>query len=257
MNVLSMNFNHDGSAAVLRDGAIAGYVNTERRSRLKKHPGVRTEDIEALLCQSGLAISDLDLVVLLNLNFMDTDEIPTLHGSDLKQTWPEFWIDKTYTRVRLLDHVVPCVIPRQHHVFHAALAYYFSPFESGVSLACDPLGSEAHFFSKGRRLPSPPARRRIVSPQVYGLVARRMFGSELIGAGKLMGLAPYGAADKKRIDYAELAATGPADAFRSLVELTAQDYIEVRAGNRALNASLAYHTQALLEWELTRLLGEL
>ncbi len=35
MNILSINFNHDGSGVILSDGKIKGYVNTERFSRKK------------------------------------------------------------------------------------------------------------------------------------------------------------------------------------------------------------------------------
>lgn len=55
MNLLAINFNHDGAAVVLRDGKIAGYVNTERFSRRKKHPGVRESDLHELLDQATSA----------------------------------------------------------------------------------------------------------------------------------------------------------------------------------------------------------
>ena len=36
MNILSCNYNHDGSAAILSDGKIKAYLTTERFSRIKK-----------------------------------------------------------------------------------------------------------------------------------------------------------------------------------------------------------------------------
>lgn len=47
-NVLAINFNHDGSAAVISNGRLAAYVNTERFSKKKKHPGIREADLDHL-----------------------------------------------------------------------------------------------------------------------------------------------------------------------------------------------------------------
>jgi len=41
VNILAINFNHDGSAVILSEGDVTGYINTERFSRIKKHRGVR------------------------------------------------------------------------------------------------------------------------------------------------------------------------------------------------------------------------
>jgi carbamoyltransferase len=256
MVILAINFNHDGAAVVLRDGEIAGYVNTERFSRRKKHPGVRECDLHELLDQAGATMADVDLVQLLNLNVMDAPEIPRLHGSDLKETWPDFWIDKTFTRVRLLGETVPCVMPREHHLYHAALAYLFSPFDSAAVFACDPVGAQAFFFAGGRRRPAPRARR-FTAQSVYTSIGERVFGSALMGAGKLMGLAPYGAGDGHRVDYAALSRMTPPMAVEMLVKTTARDPIMVEDGEHRYNASLAYHAQAFLEYEMSRLFAEL
>lgn len=249
MNILAINFNHDGSAVILSNGDVAGYVNTERFSRLKKHPGVRSTDIENLLDQARLKISEVDLAILLNLNSMDSPDIPALHGSDLKETWPDFWIDRRFERVKLLDHVLPCVLSHGHHIHHAALAYYYSPFESAVSLALDPTGSRAYFF-KGTRVSPRQWNLELVSPLVYTLIAANVFGNGLIGAGKLMGLAPYGQPSKHSVDYRALMKMPAGPAYARLVECTSKDAILIRESGLELNASLAYHAQAFLEYEL-------
>jgi len=60
-------------------------------------------------------MTDIDLVMLLNLNTMDSPDVARLHGSDLKETWPDFWIDRRFKRVKLLDHIVPCSLDSKHH----------------------------------------------------------------------------------------------------------------------------------------------
>lgn len=256
MNILAINFNHDGAGVILRDGRIAGYVNTERFSRRKKHPGLRQCDIENLLSQAGLMIDNVDLVQLINLNNMDSPDIPNLHSTTLKETWPDFWINGTFTKVRVLETTLPCSLPQEHHLFHAALAYYFSPFESGVSFACDPVAASAHFFQNSRRLHMTP-RKRYNSPFIYAKISELLFGSALIGAGKLMALAPFGSRDACEIDYGKLVNLPPQAAYESLLTLTSDGATELLEAGRPLNASLAFHAQAFLEFEISGILDDL
>ena len=255
MNVLSINFNHDGSAAIVRDGIITGYVNTERFSRVKKHPGIREVDLAEVLDQSNLALRDVNLVQLLNLNTIDSPDIPLLHGSDLKETWPDFWLNGSFNQIRLVGETLKCEVLPGHHKYHAALAALFSPFESGVSLAVDPVGAESYFFSpeaplvRGKQIP-------MVSTRVYVLASGELFGSGLLGAGKLMGLAPYGKASAV-MDYSALAKMGPREAFNRLREAAAREMEIVWENGNALNASLALRAQQFLEHELSVVLHNL
>ena len=258
MNILAINFNHDGAAVLLREGEIAGYLCTERHSRRRKHPGVRACDVENILDQAGLSMGDLDLVQLLNLNSMDSEAIARLHGSALKETWPEFWIDGTYQHVRMLDHTVPCQVwhPLAHHEMHAAAVWFFSPFESGVVFVCDVVGARAYFI-RGAELMPVPAYRDVVAAEVYDKVAAMVFGTGLIGAGKLMGLAPFGA-DSRRIDYDALCSLTSEAACERLVADTRHDCVAIaNTDGLPLNASLAFHTQTFLEFELSRVFADL
>jgi carbamoyltransferase len=258
MNILSINFNHDGAAVLLRDGEIAGFICTERLSRKKKHPGIRSTDLEDLLDQASLGMRDVDLVLLVNLNNMDSPEVAQIHGSNLKQTWPEFWIDGTFTQVELLGVRVPCkVLPAtSHHALHGAAAYFFSPFESAVSLAIDPIGAHA-FFMKGTKYLDLPSYRNLVAPNVYNSVSALLFGTGVIGAGKLMGLAPYGA-DDRDIDYRTLAQLPHGAACERLIQLTREGFAAIPAADgKPLNATLAFQAKAFLEIELSMLFEEL
>ncbi|HEY4211218.1 MAG TPA: carbamoyltransferase C-terminal domain-containing protein [Steroidobacteraceae bacterium] len=256
MNILSINFNHDGAAVVLRDGDIAGYVNTERFSRRKKHPGVRGVDVENVIAQAGLTLADIDLVQLVNLNNMDSADVVRLHGSTLKETWSQFWVDGTYGKVSLLEHTLPCwVVPAHlHHAAHTAVAYHFAPFDCGVTFACDPFGADAYFV-RGNEAAAQSPGVRMVAPLVYNYVAERLFGNALVGAGKLMGLAPYGAdAARLAIDYQGLLALDATRAFEALVNATRDSPVEVHESGVTLNASLAWQAQAFLEYEMSRTL---
>ena len=141
--VLSVNFNHDGAAVLLLDGRLAGFVCTERFSRKKKHPGLREEDLDELLGQAGVVLGEIDHVMLCNLHNMDSPDIPYLHGSSLKETWLEFWVNQRNDTVLIRGQEIPCTVNPDHHLLHAAAAYYTSPFDSAASLAIDPTGCRA------------------------------------------------------------------------------------------------------------------
>ncbi|MEV6810782.1 carbamoyltransferase C-terminal domain-containing protein [Micromonospora sp. NPDC051296] len=251
--VLAVNFNHDGAGVLLVDGRIGGFVCTERRSRLKKHPGLRAEDLDELLDQAGVSLADVDHVLLCNLHNMDSPDVPHLHGSDLKDTWFEFWLNQRNDRVRIRDRTIPCTVNPDHHLIHAAAAYYTSPFDAGVSLAIDPLGCRA-FAGRGNRLY--PLRRGyddwFTANIGYTSVAEMLFGTGIVGAGKVMGLAPYGRTSA--IDDADWKAVST---FAELLALAATDPVTVRVAEREVNASLAYAIQLGLERQLSLVLDDL
>ncbi|SFQ68669.1 carbamoyltransferase C-terminal domain-containing protein [Amycolatopsis rubida] len=252
-NILAINFNHDGAAVLLSDGRMAGFVATERFSRRKKHPGLRASDLAELLDQAGLALSDVDHVLLCNLHSMDSPDIALLHGSDLKETWLEFWVDQRNARVSLDGVRIPCTVNPEHHLLHAAASFYTSPFDSAVSVAVDPAGCRA-YLGRGTKL---VALRQdfdtwFTANIGYCYVAELQFGSSIVGAGKVMGLAPYGALD-------DPAAFDPAklSRFDELVALAGQDPVPVAVGDRELNARLSYYIQRGLDVQLLALFAEL
>lgn len=248
--ILSINFNHDGAAFVLRDGVVAAQVTTERFSRLKKHPGVRLVDLDELLDQAGTGIEGIDHVMLCNLNNMDSPDVVTLHGSDLKHTWPEFWVDGRESAVLLAGRRIPATVNPDHHLAHAACAYYTSPATSAVSVAIDPTGCRA-FIGCDHRLY--PLRRDFDSwftaNIAYTYVAVELFGSGIVGAGKVMGFAPYG----RPFPPGERMPT----TLTELFTLAQRSPAPVSVGDRLLNATLAAYVQHGLEQQMIRLFDEL
>ncbi len=251
--ILAVNFNHDGAAVLLREGRVAGFVTTERFSRIKKHPGLREADLAELLDQAGLSLSDVDHVLLCNLHNMDSPDIALLHGSDLKETWLEFWVDQRNARVSIHGRQIPCTVNPEHHLLHAASSFYTSPFDTAVSVAIDPLGCRA-YLGRGSKLM--PLRRDFDSWFTanvgYCYVAEAMFGSSIVGAGKVMGLAPYGESEGSN----EVDLTG-ITRFDELVALADKDPVPVKVGDRELNARLAHYIQRGLDIQLMELFAQL
>ena len=249
-NILSINFNHDGSGVILADGQIAAFVNTERYSRRKKHPGLRDADLTELLSQAGIALGQIDVVLLCNLNTMDSVEIIAEHGSDLRSTWLDFKVYKGRRCVRIRDLDLPCVVNPDHHMLHAALAFFTSPFQSAMVFSEDPTGFAA-FIGKGLDLvPVLDELPDFRAPNLYTDVAIELFGSALFGAGKVMGLAPYGAPDNG-MEPPVPSVVG----YRELKSAADADPCIVSDGVHRWNARLAFLVQDVLNRQLARVLG--
>jgi carbamoyltransferase len=247
--IISINFNHDGSAVLLLDGRIAGFVNTERFSGIKKHPGLREEDLDELLAQGGVELSDIDHVMLCNLHNMDSPDVISIHGSDLKHTWFEFWVNQTNSVVNIRGRKIPCTVNPDHHLIHASCAYYASPHESGVALAIDPTGCRGFIGRDNKLYPVLIDFDSWFTANIgYTEVAKAMFGSGIVGAGKVMALAPYGRPEDD--DAAALPEDGSIRSFEALLALSEKNACPIDVHGRELNASLAYYIQAGLERQL-------
>lgn len=247
-NLLGINFNHDGAGAILSDGRLAGFVNTERFSRRRKHPGLRECDLAELLGQAGLSLADIDHVLLCNLHNMDSADIPRTHGSDLKETWLAFEVDEAGGTVTIDGRTISCTVNPDHHLLHYAAVFYTSPFESAMVFSADPVGvgTYAGRGNRGTRVENFDVP--FTAHRAYTVVAAWMFGTGIFGAGKLMGLAPYGCPASDDVDYASIR-TMP-----ELYRLASRNPIFVEEGGRNLNATLAYHVQHGLEVQLTHAL---
>jgi carbamoyltransferase len=252
--ILAVNFNHDGSGVLLVDGRIRGYVNTERFSRLKKHPGLREEDLDELLDQAGVGLAEVDHVLLCNLHNMDSPDIAALHGTDLKETWLEFWVNQTNSVVDIRGRRIPCTVNPDHHLIHAAAAYFTAPFDSGVALAIDPLGCRSFLGRQNRLYPLLlDFDSWFNANHGYCSVSEHLFGSTLIGAGKVMGLAPYGRPD----DDGDGRLPADVRTFEQLLALAEEHPRYVMVDGRKLNATLAYYIQLGLEQQVCRVYREL
>ena len=251
-NILSINFNHDGSGVILRDGAIAGFVNTERFSRKKKHPGIRAAELIELLEQSGLSVRDLDFILLCNLHNMDTPDIPAKHGTDLKETWLDFRLDESATTVSLDGVSIPCLVNPTHHMLHVAAAYYTSPFDSAIAFSADPVGCAAYICENNSLRSVPNLELDMSASLGYNAVSDELFGSPVFSAGKVMGLAPYGKPEGvPPVDYHWI------QTLEQLAWLGGINPVMVEERERRLNATLAYHIQQALEVQLSDILRQL
>ena len=145
MIILGINdgCHHNSAAAILIDGKLIASVEQERISRIKNDNAYPHEAMEEVLAIAGLTAKDVDMMALANLSRWD--QKPYLdrffyHVAKAAETDPlikgYFW-KKQFERYRRMLHFRPKPSgilgqkPQQtveHHLAHAASAYYASPF---------------------------------------------------------------------------------------------------------------------------------
>src|SRR4051812_46451153 len=139
--VLGLNtYDHDVSACLLRDGAIAFAIAKERITRAKHASGFYKEVIDYCLEAEGITLDDVDLVVR-NCYILPVEEMEErLVYFDAPGFFPEFERGDAAKHPLYLSHKDK-VVTISHHLAHAYSAFAVSPFEDGVVMIVDGVGS--------------------------------------------------------------------------------------------------------------------
>ncbi len=207
VNVLGISaLYHDSAAALVRDGEIAVAAQEERFSRAKHDPRFPRNAVDYCLGEAFLEIDDLDAVVFYDNPVLTLDRaLQSIAGAApaSRSVW-EGGSTSLLGTTLLLDDVlrqelgsadVPLLFS-QHHLSHAASAFYPSPFEQAAVLAMDGVGEWATTslsVGDGNNL---ELLSQIDYPHSLGLLysAFTYYCGFKVNSGeyKLMGLAPYG-----------------------------------------------------------------
>src|SRR4051812_43686789 len=139
--VLGLNtYDHDVSACLLRDGAIAFAIAKERITRAKHASGFYKEVIDYCLEAEGITLDDVDLVVR-NCYILPVPEMEErLVYFDAPGFLPEFERGDAAKHPLYLSKSDK-VVSISHHLAHAYSAFAVSPFEDGVVMIVDGVGS--------------------------------------------------------------------------------------------------------------------
>ena len=212
MKILGLSaFYHDSAAALIIDGEIIAAAQEERFTRKKFDSGFPSQSIQFCLEKAGLQLSDLDEIVYYEKPFLSFERllqsiIATAPRSFLTflSAMPIWMREKLDTRGTLKKKfqkqfpgvVLPAITFSQHHLSHAASAFYPSPFESAAILCLDGVGEWActtAWVGHGNKIES---LWEMHFPHSLGMLysAFTYFCGFKVNSGeyKLMGLAPYG-----------------------------------------------------------------
>ncbi len=206
-------FYHDSAAALLRDGDLVAAAQEERFTRKKNDYGFPQLAINFCLRQAGITLEDLDYVVFYEKPLPKFERILMSMLSTYPRSWKVFreamvaWFDeKLWVKSIMMEKLgLPAdkVLFVEHHLSHAASAFFASPFEEAAVLTIDGVG-EWTTTALGRATASweDGTRNRIDLtselrfPHSLGLLYSAFtawLGFEVNeGEYKVMGMAPYG-----------------------------------------------------------------
>lgn len=221
--ILSLYFGHDANLCLLEDGEPVLVLEKERASRIKHDQGHMLQIVARVLKEHGWGLDSIDMVVI------NPHCRPDAKGELLK--WEikgrPYTQNKDYLapdwkgapegrasahKLRIFNKVFDCLAV-DHHLAHAAGAFFTSPFERAGILSADGGGDERFValaygegnkikwieYDWGRQKHSDRSELNIGS--AWASVGEHNFGfKRLEGAGKLMGLASYAQADQQMID---------------------------------------------------------
>jgi len=206
-------FYHDSAAALLSDGDLVAAAQEERFTRKKNDYGFPQLAINFCLRQAGITLEDLDYVVFYEKPLPKFERILMSMLSTYPRSWKVFreamvaWFDeKLWVKSIMMEKLgLPAdkVLFVEHHLSHAASAFFASPFEEAAVLTIDGVG-EWTTTALGRATASweDGTRNRIDLtselrfPHSLGLLYSAFtawLGFEVNeGEYKVMGMAPYG-----------------------------------------------------------------
>ena len=206
-------FYHDSAVCIVKDGAIAAAAQEERYSRKKHDEGFPSRALLDCLEFCEITPSEIDAVVFYEKPLQKFDRLVETYLGTAPRGFTSFaaslpvWLsDKIFQRRLLTEYLEECLGPCQdwserlrfseHHLSHAASAFYPSPFEAASILTLDGVGewtTTSVGYGEGRRI---SIDKEIKFPHSLGLLysAFTYFTGFKVNAGeyKVMGLAPYG-----------------------------------------------------------------
>ena len=203
---------HDSAAALLRNGEIVAAVQEERFTRKKHDSSFPRRAIEYCLKEAGVEPREVDIVVFYDKPFLKFERLLETYVAFAPRGFESFrmaipvWLREKLFLKDLLCKELKILAPdcgweerlrfSEHHLSHAASAFFPSPFEEAAVLTMDGVGEWATTslaIGRGNKL---EVVKEIHFPHSLGLLysAFTYYTGFKVNSGeyKLMGLAPYG-----------------------------------------------------------------
>lgn len=204
-------FYHDSAAALIVDGEIVAAAQEERFSRIKHDSTYPTQAVDCVLELGGLTLAEVDYVAFYDKPFLKFERLLETYVAFAPKGFKSFrmsvpvWLrEKLFLKDKLLKDLRKLdknfkeenLLFGEHHMSHAASAFYPSPFDEALVLVMDGVGEWATTsvaIGKGSNL---EIVKEIHFPHSLGLLysAFTYYTGFKVNSGeyKLMGLAPYG-----------------------------------------------------------------
>lgn len=191
-------YYHDASACLVLDGRVVAFAEEERFSRRKHHRDSRSCAVAAAYClaHAGVTLADVDeIAIAFNPTWPDPSETST-DAALIAEL-----LDPT-----LFQHHHPAAVTVvEHHLAHAASAFYPSGFDQAAVLVVDGSGDGiSTTLARGSAAGLKVLRQFPFAQSLgwfYETVAEHLGLGDWTSAGKLMGLAAYGSPDRYVLDF--------------------------------------------------------
>lgn len=205
-------FYHDSAAAVLRDGEIIAAAQEERFTRIKHDDSFPSHAVKFCLEEAGVTIDQLTAVVFYDKPLLKFERLLETYYSYAPKGLRSFiaaipvWLKKklflkdlVYRELRAFGDFQKKktrLLFTEHHLSHAASAYFTSPFAESAVLTIDGVGEWATASIVHAKAEQLTVLKELHFPHSLGLLysAFTYFLGFKVNSGeyKLMGLAPYG-----------------------------------------------------------------
>ena len=205
-------FYHDSAASILIDGKIVAAAQEERFTRVKHDSNYPYNAIEFVLKYSNLKLSEVDQIVFFEKPFLKFERLLETYVGFAPKGFVSFakamplWIKEKLFQKNLLFNKLKehdenyksdqNIFFSDHHLSHAASAFFPSPYEEAVVLTADGVGEWATTTVALGKANDLEIKKEIHFPHSLGLLysAFTYYTGFKVNSGeyKLMGLAPYG-----------------------------------------------------------------
>ena len=217
MKILGISaFYHDSAAALIDGETIVAAAQEERFTRIKHDQAFPIHAVEYCLQEANLAVEDIDQIVFFEKPFIKFERLLETYVAFAPRGFVSFksalplWVkEKLFQRKIIREMMSRFPMPEgdeinweeklsfsEHHLSHAASAFYPSPFEEAVVLTLDGVGEWATTSLAVGRGNTLDIVKEIHFPHSLGLLysAFTYYTGFRVNSGeyKVMGLAPYG-----------------------------------------------------------------
>ena len=205
-------FYHDSAATILVDGKIIAAAQEERFTRIKHDSNYPFNAVDFVLKFAGLKLEEVDSIIFYEKPFLKFERLLETYVAFAPKGFKSFckampiWLrDKLFQKKILFNELQKHdknfkdqkkIYFSDHHLSHAASAFFPSPYEEAIVLTADGVGEWATTTVAIGKSNNLEIKKEIHFPHSLGLLysAFTYYVGFKVNSGeyKLMGLAPYG-----------------------------------------------------------------
>ena len=203
-------FYHDSAAALIKDGVVISAIQEERLSRIKHDQNFPTNAINKILEINNISLDEISYVCFYDKPFLKFERLLETYISYAPKGFNSFrkamplWMKEKLFQKEMIKKELKAINSNfnqeiffcEHHLSHAASAFFPSPFDDAIILTADGVGEWASTTISIGKKNDIKIVEEIHYPHSIGLIYSAFTGylgfKVNSGEYKVMGLAPYG-----------------------------------------------------------------